>query len=89
MDGSVIDVYREPFGVRTVKITEKQLFINDRPFYCHGVAKHEDADVSIKLTLLLCLFHSYIDQLLLEQQAVLPIYLLHKGVVYSYINSLF
>ena len=40
------DVYRQPFGVRTVKVTERQILINNKPFYCHGVAKHEDSDVS-------------------------------------------
>jgi len=44
-DGSV-DVYREPFGIRTVTVTNTQLFINNQPFYCKGVAKHEDSDVS-------------------------------------------
>ncbi|KAK7497277.1 hypothetical protein BaRGS_00011571 [Batillaria attramentaria] len=39
------DVYRQPFGVRTVKVAPGQLMINNKPFYCHGVAKHEDADI--------------------------------------------
>lgn len=46
-DGSVMDIYREPFGIRTVRVTDKQLLINNQPFYCHGVAKHEDSDVSL------------------------------------------
>ena len=41
-----IDIYRQRFGVRTVKVTNTQLLINGKPFYCHGVAKHEDSDVS-------------------------------------------
>ena len=41
------DVYRQPFGVRTVAVTPESLVINGKPFYCHGVAKHEDADVSL------------------------------------------
>ena len=40
------DVYRQPFGIRTVSKTNTQLLINGKPFYCHGVAKHEDSDVS-------------------------------------------
>ncbi|CAG2206233.1 GUSB [Mytilus edulis] len=40
-----IDVYRQPFGVRTVKVTSTQLLINNKPFYCHGVPKHEDSDI--------------------------------------------
>ncbi|RUS78629.1 hypothetical protein EGW08_013599 [Elysia chlorotica] len=39
------DVYRQPFGIRTVRVTEDQFLINDKPFYCHGVAKHEDSDI--------------------------------------------
>jgi len=39
------DVYRQPFGFRTVRATPTQLLINERPFYCHGVAKHEDSDI--------------------------------------------
>lgn len=42
-----VDIYRQPFGVRTVKVTSTQLLINDKPFYCHGVAKHEDSDVRL------------------------------------------
>ncbi|XP_077995272.1 beta-glucuronidase-like [Glandiceps talaboti] len=43
--GSGSDIYRLPIGIRTVKTTNTQLLINDKPFYCHGVAKHEDADI--------------------------------------------
>ena len=44
------DIYRQPFGIRTVSKTNTQLLINGKPFYCHGVAKHEDSDVSSKLS---------------------------------------
>ena len=37
------DVYRQPFGVRTVGVTSDKLLVNGKPFYCHGVAKHEEA----------------------------------------------
>ncbi|CAD5120828.1 DgyrCDS9382 [Dimorphilus gyrociliatus] len=40
-----IDVYRQKFGIRTIRWTDTQLLINDKPFYCHGVAKHEDSDI--------------------------------------------
>ncbi|XP_022340501.2 beta-glucuronidase-like [Crassostrea virginica] len=40
-----MDQYSLPFGIRTVSKTNKQLLINNKPFYCHGVAKHEDADI--------------------------------------------
>lgn len=39
------DVYRQKFGVRTVSKTQTGLFINNKAFYCHGVAKHEDSDI--------------------------------------------
>ncbi|KAK6967780.1 beta-glucuronidase [Biomphalaria glabrata] len=38
------DVYRQPFGIRTIRVTENQFLINEKPFYCLGVAKHEDSD---------------------------------------------
>jgi len=40
------DVYVLPVGVRTVRVTSTQFLINNKPFYFHGVNKHEDSDVS-------------------------------------------
>lgn len=40
------DVYTLPVGIRTVYVTSTQFLINNKPFYFHGVNKHEDADVS-------------------------------------------
>ena len=40
----VSDYYRLPVGIRTVSLSDK-LYINGKPFYFHGVDKHEDADV--------------------------------------------
>lgn len=46
-EGSVYeDVYALPVGIRTVQVTNTQFLINNKPFYFHGVNKHEDADVS-------------------------------------------
>lgn len=42
------DVYTLPVGIRTVHVTSTQFLINGRPFYFHGVNKHEDADVSVR-----------------------------------------
>ncbi|XP_015239131.1 PREDICTED: beta-glucuronidase [Cyprinodon variegatus] len=39
------DVYTLPVGIRTVNITNAQFLINNKPFYFHGVNKHEDADI--------------------------------------------
>ncbi|XP_078209981.1 beta-glucuronidase isoform X2 [Callithrix jacchus] len=43
--GPVSDVYTLPVGIRTVAVTESQFLINGKPFYFHGVNKHEDADI--------------------------------------------
>lgn len=40
-----VDVYRQPFGIRTVRVTDTSLLINEKPFYCQGVNKHEDSDI--------------------------------------------
>ncbi|KAM7139497.1 beta-glucuronidase isoform 1-T2 [Macrochelys suwanniensis] len=39
------DVYTLPVGIRTVHVTGRQFLINGKPFYFHGVNKHEDADI--------------------------------------------
>ncbi|XP_074969006.1 beta-glucuronidase [Phalacrocorax aristotelis] len=39
------DMYTLPVGIRTVHVTSTQFLINGRPFYFHGVNKHEDADI--------------------------------------------
>ncbi|KAK0136469.1 Beta-glucuronidase [Merluccius polli] len=44
--GAVLeDVYTLPVGIRTVKVTSTQFLINNKPFYFHGVNKHEDSDL--------------------------------------------
>lgn len=43
---SVSDFYTLPVGIRTVAVTESKFLINRKPFYFHGVNKHEDSDVS-------------------------------------------
>lgn len=40
------DFYTLPVGIRTVAVTKNQFLINGKPFYFHGVNKHEDSDVS-------------------------------------------
>lgn len=39
------DVYALPVGIRTVNVTSTQFLINNKPFYFHGVNKHEDSDI--------------------------------------------
>jgi len=39
------DRYTLPVGIRTVRVTEKQLLINGSPVYLKGFGKHEDSDI--------------------------------------------
>ncbi|XP_004630457.1 beta-glucuronidase isoform X1 [Octodon degus] len=43
--GPMADFYTLPVGIRTVAVTETQFLINGKPFYFHGVNKHEDSDI--------------------------------------------
>ncbi|KFO33082.1 Beta-glucuronidase [Fukomys damarensis] len=43
--GPTADFYTLPIGIRTVAVTESQFLINGKPFYFHGVNKHEDLDI--------------------------------------------
>ncbi|XOQ15512.1 MAG: beta-galactosidase [Shouchella clausii] len=45
-DGKTIDVYEEPFGVRTVEVREGHFLINKKPFYFKGFGKHEDTPIN-------------------------------------------
>ncbi|SFE53774.1 beta-glucuronidase [Paenibacillus catalpae] len=45
-DGQVIDVYDQPFGVRTVEVKDGKFLINDKPFYFKGFGKHEDTPIN-------------------------------------------
>ncbi|KAF4520950.1 hypothetical protein B566_EDAN008761 [Ephemera danica] len=40
-----IDVYRLPFGIRTITWTKSQILVNGKPFYFRGVGRHEDLNV--------------------------------------------
>ncbi|RXK17399.1 beta-glucuronidase [Macrococcus sp. DPC7161] len=41
-DGTLVDEYIEPFGIRTVEVKDGQFLINNKPFYFKGFGKHED-----------------------------------------------
>jgi len=45
-DGQVIDVYEQPFGVRTVEVKDGKFLINNKPFYFKGFGKHEDTPIN-------------------------------------------
>ncbi|XP_014232921.1 beta-glucuronidase isoform X1 [Trichogramma pretiosum] len=40
---SLIDVYRLPVGIRTLRWTNTSLLLNERPVYFRGFGRHEDA----------------------------------------------
>jgi beta-glucuronidase len=42
-DGTLLDSYLQPVGVRTVEIRGTEFLINGEPFYFRGFGKHEDA----------------------------------------------
>ncbi|WP_018394810.1 beta-glucuronidase [Bacillus sp. 37MA] len=44
-DGSTVDVYEQPVGVRSVEVKDSQFLINNKPFYFKGFGKHEDTAV--------------------------------------------
>lgn len=44
----VIDIYRLPTGIRTIRVTDKEFLINGKPFYFKGFGKHEDMDIKGK-----------------------------------------
>ncbi|XP_072272210.1 beta-glucuronidase isoform X1 [Pyxicephalus adspersus] len=43
--GQSEDFYALPVGIRTVQVSGQQFLINGKPFYFHGVNKHEDYDI--------------------------------------------
>lgn len=45
-DGQLVDIYEEPFGVRTVEVKDGQFLINSKPFYFKGFGKHEDSPIN-------------------------------------------
>jgi len=45
MDKKLIDCYKLPIGIRTIKVTDKQFLINGKPFYFKGFGKHEDSEI--------------------------------------------
>ncbi|MGQ8872183.1 beta-glucuronidase [Paenibacillus sp. TSA_86.1] len=44
-EGETMDVYEQPFGVRSVEVKEGKFLINDKPFYFKGYGKHEDTAI--------------------------------------------
>lgn len=43
--GGEVDIYEQPFGVRTVEVRYGQFLINGKPFYFKGFGKHEDSNI--------------------------------------------
>lgn len=44
-EGTLLDVYREPCGLRSIEVTANRFLINGGPFYFRGFGKHEDFHV--------------------------------------------
>jgi beta-glucuronidase len=44
-EGTVLDCYTLPVGIRTVRVEGTQFLINGEPFYFRGFGMHEDLDV--------------------------------------------
>jgi beta-glucuronidase len=42
-DEKILDVYEQPFGVRTVEVKNGKFLINKKSFYFKGFGKHEDS----------------------------------------------
>lgn len=47
-NGRLVDCYRLPVGIRTVRVEGNNFLINGRPFYFKGFGKHEDMDIKGK-----------------------------------------
>ncbi|MFB5678865.1 beta-glucuronidase [Paenibacillus terreus] len=45
-DEQVIDIYEQPFGIRTVEVKDGKFLINNKPFYFKGFGKHEDTPMN-------------------------------------------
>lgn len=43
---NVVDIYEQPFGVRTVEVKDGKFLINNKPFYFKGFGKHEDSPIN-------------------------------------------
>ncbi|KAK5641520.1 hypothetical protein RI129_010067 [Pyrocoelia pectoralis] len=43
--GELLDIYRQPIGIRTIAWTNTSLLLNNRPLYLHGFGRHEDSDI--------------------------------------------
>lgn len=41
----LVDIFRLPFGFRTIRYDKENLYINNQPFYFKGFGMHEDADI--------------------------------------------
>jgi beta-glucuronidase len=43
--GQLVDVYRLPLGLRTIRVERDTFLLNEQPFYFTGFGRHEDSDL--------------------------------------------
>lgn len=43
--GKTVDVYHQPFGIRTVCVKDAKLLLNNKPVYLTGFGRHEDSNI--------------------------------------------
>ncbi|XP_046391225.1 beta-glucuronidase-like isoform X2 [Ischnura elegans] len=45
MNGTLVDIYRQPVGLRMITWNETSFLINGEPVYLRGFGRHEDSDI--------------------------------------------
>ncbi|KAL1505543.1 hypothetical protein ABEB36_005086 [Hypothenemus hampei] len=45
VNGTVADIYRQPFGIRELRFDNTSFTINGQPIYIRGFGRHEDSDI--------------------------------------------
>lgn len=63
------DAYTLAVGIRTVNVSSTQFLINKKPFYFHGVNKHEDYDVSTSREKTSLYFCQHVELLILSSSS--------------------
>ena len=70
-DGGLVDVYPQPFGVRTVGVDGHRFLINGEPFHFTGFGKREDFAVHGRGHDLAVMVHDF-ELLAMDRRKLLP-----------------